>query len=72
MKISINYQTCYKFSAEVPRLVQQLKLFPTQSGNQKIIDWSINASVGQIVESHTDALGPVSYTHLTLPTTVIV
>ena len=57
MKISINYQTCYKFSAEVPRLVQQLKLFPTQSGNQKIIDWSINASVGQIVESHTDALG---------------
>ena len=61
MKISINYQTCYKFSTEVPRLVQQLKLFPTECSNQKIIDWSINATEGQIVESHIDALGHKIY-----------
>ena len=57
MKININYKTFYQFTSEVPRLVQQLKLFPTECANQKIIDWSIKASEGEIIESHTDGLG---------------
>ena len=57
MKIDINYKTVYQFTSEVPRLVQQLKLFPTECANQKIIDWSIKASEGKIIDSHTDALG---------------
>ena len=57
MIININYKTSYNFTSEVPRLVQQLKLSPTECINQKIIKWSIEASEGEIVESHKDCLG---------------
>ena len=57
MKIKINHKTSYKYSTEVPKLIQCVKLYPTQCENQQIIEWEINCNSGKIVESHIDGLG---------------
>ena len=54
MKIKINHKTSYKYSTEVPKLIQCVKLYPTQCENQQIIEWEINCNSGKIVESHID------------------
>ena len=57
MKIKINHKTSYKYSTEVPKLIQCVKLYPTQCENQQIIEWEINCNSAKIVESHIDGLG---------------
>ena len=57
MILKIKHQTNYYYSSCVPRLVQSLKLFPSKSKNQKIIDWKITCNRGSLEESHQDALG---------------
>ena len=41
MIISIEYKTHYTFSYEVPRLIQQIKIYPTDCNSQKVLEWSI-------------------------------
>ena len=57
MKININHKTIYNYSDIVPRLIQSVRLFPTECTNQKTIKWSIKSSKGVISESHQDSLG---------------
>ena len=57
MILEIEYKTSYHFSYEVPMLIQQIKLYPTECKNQKIIKWSINSLEGELSEPFTDALG---------------
>ena len=60
MILSIKHQTSYNFYSNVPRLVQSLKLYPSNCKNQKVIKWNISASMGQLCKSHQDALGEAS------------
>ena len=57
MKIKVNHITSYKYSTEVPKLIQCVKLYPTNCENQKIMQWEVSCNNGKIVESHTDGLG---------------
>lgn len=57
MILEVEYKTSYHFSNEVPMLIQQIKLYPTQCKNQKILKWSIDALEGELSEVFTDALG---------------
>ena len=57
MKISINHKTTYNFSSNVPKLMQSIRLYPSNCKNQKTISWSIKSDKGMITESHSDALG---------------
>ena len=57
MIINIKHQTNYNFYSNVPRLVQSLKLYPSNCKNQKVINWNISTSIGQLTNSHQDALG---------------
>ena len=57
MILNIKHQTNYNFHSNVPRLVQSLKLYPSKCKNQKIINWTISTSKGQLINSHQDALG---------------
>ncbi len=57
MKIKITHSTTYRYSSTVPKLIQCLKLFPSLCDNQEILEWSISANYGKIIESHIDALG---------------
>lgn len=57
MKIKVKYTTTYSYDSIVPKLIQSLKLYPTTSSNQEILDWRVSASKGKILESHVDALG---------------
>ena len=57
MILEVEYKTSYHFSSEVPMLIQQIKLHPTQCKNQKILKWSIDALEGELSEVFTDALG---------------
>ena len=57
MIISIEYKTHYRFSHEVPRLIQQIKLFPTNCNSQKILEWSIATLEGKLMDSFFDSLG---------------
>ncbi len=57
MKIKVNYSTTYTYNKIVPKLIQCLKLYPTVSSNQQIINWKVKASKGKVFESHIDALG---------------
>ena len=61
MILKIKHQTNYYYSSCVPRLVQSLKLFPSKSKNQKVIDWKITCNSGSLEESHQDALGHTIY-----------
>ena len=57
MILKVKHQTNYNFYSNVPRLVQSLKLYPSKSKNQKLINWNISTSIGQLTNSHQDALG---------------
>ena len=57
MILNIKHQTNYNFYSCVPRLVQSLKLYPSNCKNQKVINWNISTSMGQLTKSHQDALG---------------
>ena len=57
MRIKITHSTSYKYSSTVPRLIQCLKLYPSECNNQEIIKWETFSNNGKILESHTDALG---------------
>ena len=57
MKININHKTIYNYSDIVPRLIQSVRLYPTECVNQKTIKWSIKSSKGIISKSHQDSLG---------------
>ena len=57
MILNIKHQTNYNFHSNVPRLVQSLKLYPSKCKNQKLINWNISTSIGQLTNSHQDALG---------------
>ena len=57
MKIKVTHSTTYTYNFTVPKLIQCLKLYPTECSNQNIIQWKIVSSSGKIIESHTDALG---------------
>ncbi len=57
MIIKIKHSTIYTYSKIVPRLIQCIKLYPSTCANQEILNWKINSNSGNIVESHTDALG---------------
>tara|TARA_Y100000768_G_scaffold313973_1_gene248800 strand:+ start:303 stop:1109 length:807 start_codon:yes stop_codon:yes gene_type:complete len=57
MILEIEYTTNYHFSSEVPMLVQQVKLYPSECKNQKIVNWSISSLEGELSEAFTDALG---------------
>ena len=57
MILEIEYKTSYHFSNEVPMLIQQVKLYPTECKSQKIINWSISSLEGELSEAFTDALG---------------
>ena len=61
MILNIKHQTNYNFYSSVPRLVQSLKLYPSNCKNQKVIDWNISTSIGQLTKSHQDALGHTIY-----------
>jgi len=61
MILNIKHQTTYNFYSSVPRLVQSLKLYPSNCKNQKVIKWNISASMGQLCKSHQDALGHTIY-----------
>ena len=61
MILTIKHQTNYNFYSNVPRLVQSLKLYPSNCKNQKIINWNISTSIGQLTKSHQDALGHTIY-----------
>ncbi len=56
MKIKIIHKTSYNYSSVVPRLVQSLKLHPTNFYNQKVVKWSIKCNKGKLIESHKDSL----------------
>ena len=57
MIFEIEYKTSYHFSDEVPMLIQQIKLYPTECKNQKILKWSIESLEGKLSEVFTDPLG---------------
>ena len=57
MIISIEYKTHYTFSYQVPRLIQQIKLYPTDCNSQKVLEWSITTLEGELMEAFTDSLG---------------
>ena len=57
MILEVEYKTSYHFSSEVPMLIQQIKLYPTECKNQKILKWSIDALEGELSEVFIDALG---------------
>ena len=57
MIINIEYKTHYTFSYQVPRLIQQIKLYPTDCNSQKILEWSITTLEGELMEAFTDSLG---------------
>ena len=61
MILTIKHQTNYNFYSSVPRLVQSLKLYPSNCKNQKVIDWNISTSIGQLTKSHQDSLGHTIY-----------
>ena len=61
MILTIKHQTNYNFYSNVPRLVQSLKLYPSNCKNQKVINWNISTSIGQLTKSHQDALGHTIY-----------
>ena len=61
MILTIKHQTNYNFYSNVPRLVQSLKLYPSNCKNQKIINWNISTSIGQLTKSHQDSLGHTIY-----------
>ena len=61
MILNIKHQTNYNFYSSVPRLVQSLKLYPSNCKNQKVINWNISTSMGQLIKSHQDALGHTIY-----------
>ena len=61
MILSIKHQTNYNFYSNVPRLVQSLRLYPSNCKNQKVINWNISTSIGQLTKSHQDALGHTIY-----------
>ena len=61
MILNIKHQTNYNFYSCVPRLVQSLKLYPSNCKNQKVINWNIRTSIGQLTKSHQDALGHTIY-----------
>ena len=61
MILNIKHQTNYHFYSSVPRLVQSLKLYPSNCKNQKVINWNISTSIGQLIKSHQDALGHTIY-----------
>ena len=61
MILTIKHQTNYNFYSSVPRLVQSLKLYPSNCKNQKVINWNISTSIGQLTKSHQDALGHTIY-----------
>ena len=61
MILTIKHQTNYNFYSSVPRLVQSLKLYPSNCKNQKVINWNISTSIGQLTRSHQDALGHTIY-----------
>ena len=61
MILNIKHQTNYNFYSCVPRLVQSLKLYPSNCKNQKVIDWNISTSIGKLIKSHQDALGHTIY-----------
>ena len=61
MILNIKHKTTYNFYSSVPRLVQSLKLYPSNCKNQKVIKWNISASIGQLSKSHQDALGHTIY-----------
>ena len=61
MILTIKHQTNYNFYSNVPRLVQSLKLYPSNCKNQKVINWNISTNIGQLTRSHQDALGHTIY-----------
>ena len=61
MILNIKHQTTYNFYSSVPRLVQSLRLYPSNCKNQKVINWNISTSVGKLDKSHQDALGHTIY-----------
>ena len=61
MILTIKHQTNYNFYSNVPRLVQSLRLYPSNCKNQKVINWNISTSIGQLTKSHQDALGHTIY-----------
>ena len=61
MILTIKHQTNYNFYSNVQRLVQSLKLYPSNCKNQKVINWNISTSIGQLTRSHQDALGHTIY-----------
>ena len=61
MILNIKHQTKYNFSSCVPRLIQSLRLYPSQCKNQKVINWNIYSSSGLIEKSYKDSLGHQIY-----------
>ncbi len=57
MKIKITHSTKYSYSSIVPKLIQCVKLYPSECINQEVLEWEIKTNSGKIIESHTDALG---------------
>ena len=57
MIITIEYKTHYRFSHEVPRLIQQIKLYPTSCDNQKVLKWAIETLEGNLMDAFIDSLG---------------
>ena len=57
MIIKISHKTNYHFAEKVPRLIQSLRLYPTNCKNQKVLDWKIASSKGSMINSFQDALG---------------
>ena len=42
MKININHKTIYNYSDIVPRLIQSVRLFPTECANQKQLNGQLS------------------------------
>ena len=57
MIIKISHKTNYHFAEKVPRLIQSLRLYPTNCKYQKVLDWKISSSKGSMINSFQDALG---------------
>ena len=69
-----NYENVYVFDCGNSERLGNLEEIALNSTRVIVVDHHINPSFGdiQVIDSNAASTTPVSYTHLTLPTTVIV
>jgi transglutaminase-like putative cysteine protease len=65
MRIKIEHQTHYNYSAPVKGAIQILRLTPRNHNNQYVVRWNIDVSQDCVLNEHEDSFGNICHTFTT-------